>query len=178
MKADKCSVAYRPTTAMIAMNAPLKSIPSLVTALPLDPICERSIDRLLKAVGATPTTGITVAGPLAGAAMSVLWRRGIERVEAARRITSPCADQLSQILLVIGCSDIDRIAETLTNVLPILAPGGVLGVDASRLSCVSERVRLCRMLAHRGLRYRDGVELHGEIVAYKAELTALFAIAS
>jgi hypothetical protein len=163
---------------VIAMHAPSKSAPSLVMPLPIDPICERSIDRFLKAVGASSTSCITVAGPLAGAAMSALWRHGIERVEAARRITSPSADQLSQILLIVGCGDIDRIAETLSNVLPILAPGGVLGVDASQLHAVSERIRLCRMLAHRGLRYRDGVELHAEIIARKPEFAELFAIAS
>ena len=162
---------------MIAMYASKTSL-SIVQSLPLDPICERRVDRLLKAVGATPTTCITVAGPLAGAAMSALWRRGVERVEAARRITSPSADQLSQILLIVGCADMDRIAETLANVLPILAPGGALGVDASCLHSVNERVQLCRMLAHRGLRYRDGVELQAEIVARKPELVEQLAFAS
>jgi hypothetical protein len=175
---DNRSMALGPITVMIAMNASLKSTPSLVAALPLDPICERSVDRLLKAAGATPATCITVAGPSAGAAMSALWRRGVERVEAARRITSPSADQLSQVLLIVGCAEFDKIAETLTNVLPILAPGGVLGVDASLLPSVSERVRLCRLLAHRGLRYRDGIELYAEIVAYKPDLETLFAMAS
>ena len=163
---------------MIAMPASAKANLSLVPSPPLDPTCERSVDRLLKAVGATSTTCITVAGPLAGAAMSALWRHGIERVEAARRITSPSADQLSQILLIVGCADLDRIAETLTNVLPILAPGGALGIDATCLHSVIERVRLCRMLAHRGLRYRDGVELHAEIVAHKPERVEQLAFAS
>ncbi len=167
-----------PDNVVKAMSISHKDYPSLVSSMPLDPLCERSVDRLLKAVDAAGATCITVAGPLAGAAMSSLWRRGVERVEAARRITSPNADQLSQILLIIGCASVDQIAETLSNVLPILAPGGALGIDANRIGAVSERSRLCRLLAHRGLRYAPGIELHAEIVAHKPDLSEAFALAS
>ncbi len=163
---------------MMAMHTSVKANPTLVTLVPLDPLCERSVDRLLNAVNVTELTSVTVAGPLAGAAMSSLWRRGVERVEAARRITSPSADQLSQILLIIGCASVDHISETLGAVLPILAPGGVLGIDANRIGAVSERSRLCQILAHRGLRYRAGIELHAEIIARKPDLTEVFALAS
>lgn len=167
-----------PDIVMMAMQTPGKASPSLVMLMPLDPLCERSVERLLKGVSANAATSITVAGPLAGAAMSALWRRGIERVEAARRITSPSADQLSQILLIIGCGSVDHITETLGNVLPILAQGGLLGIDANRIGAVSERARLCQMLAHRGLCYRAGMELHAEIIARKPDLTETFALAS
>jgi len=54
---------------------------------------ELCVDRLLKAAQAHSFTALAGAGPAAGAAMSALWRRGFERVEAARRVTCPCADQ-------------------------------------------------------------------------------------
>jgi hypothetical protein len=162
----------------MAMHTSVKANPSLVPLPQLDPLCERSIDRLLKAVGPIQSMSVTVAGPLAGAAMSSLWRRGVQRVEAARRITSPSADQLSEVLLLIGCTSVDHISESLGYVLPILAPGGVLGIDAHRIAAVSERSRLCQMLAHRGLRYRAGMELHADIIARKPDLTEVFALAS
>jgi hypothetical protein len=160
------------------MPSSILAKPTLVAPLPVDPLCERSVDRLLTAAGATSSTSITVAGPLAGAAMSVLWRRNIERVEAARCITSPNADQLSQVLLIVGCESVDRIAEIVSKVLPILAPGGTIGIDANRIGSVSERVRLCGILAHRGLRYRASVELRPEIIAHKPHVADVFDLAS
>jgi hypothetical protein len=163
---------------VIVMLSTLSKAPSLVGTSPADRGCERSVDRLLRAVGATPSTSIAVAGPLAGAAMSALWRHGIERVEAARRITSPSADQLSDVLLILGCDTADQAAEILTAVLPILSIGGYLAIDASRMSGFAERGRLCQILAHRGFRYREGVQAETEIVAYKPDVAELFAIAS
>ena len=149
------------------MQSSANAMFSLVPFIPLDPVFERTVDRLLHCVSATTASSIAVAGPLAGPAMSALCRKGVERVEAARRITSPSADQFSQVLLLLGCVSVDQVVETLENMLPILAPGGMLGVDASRIAAVKERFRLCQMLSHRGLRYRPGMELRAEIIACK-----------
>jgi hypothetical protein len=141
-----------------------------------DLLTEQSIDRLLKAAQARSTDAVAVAGPAAGAAMCALWRRGFERVEAARRVTCACADQLSDILLVLGCETTDKTVEVVSAVLPILRHGGVLAVDASRFRR-EERARLCRMLGHRGLRYSETAHLKTEIVAYRPE-TIEFSLAS
>ena len=100
--------------------------------------------------------------------MCALWRRGFDRVEAARRVTCACADQLSDVLLVLGCESADKAVEVVSAVLPILRHGGVLAVDAGRFRR-EERARLCRMLGHRGLRYSENAHLRAEIVAHRPE---------
>ena len=177
-KADNDYTALGRTFVTASMNTPSK------TSLPLpfptlrNPLGERRLDRLFKASGVIPTTSVAVAGPLAGVAMSALWRRGVERVEAARRVTSTHADETSQVLLIVGCASVSHIRETLDLVMPILASGGRLGVDASQIASVSERFNLCQLLAHRGLRYAVGMERRAEIIARKPNLMETFAIAS
>ena len=46
---------------------------------------DEPLDRMLGLAEATPLCAISVAGPEAGDAISGLWRRGYQRVEAARR---------------------------------------------------------------------------------------------
>ncbi len=145
-------------------------------ATDLDLPTECAIDRLLKAANAHSFTTVSVAGPMAGAAMSALWRRGFEQVEAARAVTCPCADQRSDLLIILGCAGADQASVVVTAVLPMLAPGGTLAIDAC-LAGPDERLRLCRMLAHRGLRYREGVHMETEIIAHKP-LPLEFSVAS
>jgi hypothetical protein len=140
---------------------------------PIDTRLDLCIERLLKACRTPSSSAVAVAGPSAGSAMSVLWRRGFERVEAARRVTCPCADQLSDLLLILGCGDAAKAGEVISAVLPILREGGVLAVDASLMAGSEERLKLCRALAHRGLRYREGAHQETEILAYKPEAHAL-----
>ena len=160
------------------MYISVKTAPTMVALMPVDALCERSVRRLLKGVNAGPETSITVAGPLAGEAMSALWRRGILRVEAARRIISPAADQRSQTLLIMGCASAAQVVATVDNVLAVLVPGGFLGIDASRIAAPADRIRLRQMLAHRGLRSRAGTEIHGEIILRRPDLEEAFALAS
>jgi hypothetical protein len=160
------------------MSASSTASAHIIALVPLDTGVELSIDRLLKASHAQPSTAVAVAGPLAGGAMSALWRRGFDRVEAARRVTCPCADQLSDLLLIVGCESADQASAVVSAVLPILGPGGTLAIDAGRMTGSGERLRLCGMLAHRGLRYRDGAHVETEIVAHKPEPMDAFAVAS
>jgi hypothetical protein len=160
----------------IAMLASPSSVPFIALA-DLELSVALSVDRLLKASGAQSSMSVAVAGPMAGACMSVLWRRGFERVEAARRVTSSCADQQSDLLLVVGCIDADQASAVVSAVLPILRQGGVLATDAGRFANSGERLRFCRMLAHRGLRYREGAHVETDILARKPELEALFSVA-
>lgn len=162
---------------LIAMLASTCSVPFIALA-DLELSVELSIDRLLKASGAHSFMSVAVAGPMAGACMSALWRRGFERVEAARRVTSPSADQLSDLLMIVGCVDAAQASAVVTAVLPILRDGGTLVTDASRFAHSSERLKFCRMLAHRGLRYREGAHVETEILARKPELQEIFSVAS
>jgi hypothetical protein len=145
------------------------SIPRSPFVAELDVATEFAIDRLLKAVRAHSFTAVAVAGPLAGAAMSALWRRGFERVEAARAVTCPCADQRSDLLLILGCDGADQTSAVVSAVLPMLAAGGTLAIDASRFADSQERLRLCRMLAHRGLRYSEGAHVETAVIAHRPE---------
>ena len=159
------------------MLASICSVPFIALA-DLELSVELSVDRLLKAADAQPFMSVAVAGPMAGPSMSVLWRRGFERVEAARRITSASADQLSDILLIVGCIDAEHASAVVTAVLPILREGGTLVTDAGRFTNSSERLRFCRMLAHRGLRHAETAHAETEITASKPYPQDLFSIAS
>ena len=145
------------------------SIPRSPFVAELDLATDCAIDRLLKASHAHSFTAVAVAGPMAGAAMSALWRRGFERVEAARAVTCPCADQRSELLMILGCAGADQASAVVTAVLPMLAAGGTLAIDAGRFIDAQERLRLCQMLAHRGLRYREGAHVETAIIAHKPE---------
>ena len=138
----------------------------------IDAPLESAVERLLKASRARRGDALAVAGPGAGAAMSALWRRGFARVEAARRVTCACADQLSDVLMVLGAVDADQAGAIVSAVLPILKPEGVLAIDAGGLG-VGDRERLCRMLAHRGLRHGAKAAEMTEIVAYRPSVEAL-----
>jgi len=85
---------------------------------------------------------------------------------------------VSDLLLVVGCDGADNASAVVTAVLPMLGGGGLLAVDASRFSGAAERLKLCRMLAHRGLRYHEGAHIETEMVARKPEPLEGFAIAS
>jgi len=85
---------------------------------------------------------------------------------------------VSDLLLVVGCDGADQASALVTAVLAVLGGGGFLTVDASRFSGAAERLKLCRMPAHRGLRYREGAHIETEIVARKPEPLEGFAVAS
>jgi hypothetical protein len=72
--------------------------------VPTDGI-HHTLRRMLALAQATPLCFVAVTGPDAGEAMSVLWRKGYDRVEAARRATCRAADEQSDVLLIVGCSD-------------------------------------------------------------------------
>ncbi len=132
-----------------------------------DPALGRRLDRMLMMTGARADQGVCVAGPEAGDAMSGLWRRGFGRVEAARRCTCGCADEKCAVLLVLGGSSVEALADLVEAVSPMLAAGGRLAISAHDLASGEDRLRLCNRLAHRGFRYHPKAHLEMILLATK-----------
>ena len=75
---------------------------------------------------------ISVAGPDSLAAMIALCRAGFDHVECARRATCACADEASDILLILGRQSPEELAAVLARTCRLLRDGGVLVVQLQR----------------------------------------------
>jgi hypothetical protein len=133
----------------------------------LNPLKARRLDQMLSLADARPEEGVCVAGPDAGDAMCALWRRGYDRVEAARRCTCGCADQKRELLLVMGGASAEHVAGLVSALSPILAKGGRLVIAAHDLADETERQTLCDRLAEQGFLYRPGAARESIILAFK-----------
>jgi len=106
-----------------------------------------------------------VTGPDAGEAMSVLWRRGYDRVEAARRATCRAADEQSDVLLVIGCATVADARAAAASTVAMLRPGGAMVVDAGAFLDQAPRRALCEALRALGLDVEPQAHLSAELLA-------------
>jgi hypothetical protein len=88
---------------------------------------------------------VSVAGPGSLAAMVSLCRDGFEHVECARQATCSCADQASDVLLVVGLMPADELAAVLRRTCRLLRDGGVLVVQRPRSNEDTVRVVLQAM---------------------------------
>ena len=111
----------------------------------------RTLERMLALAQATPLCRVAVTGPDAGEAMSVLWRKGYDRVEAARRATCRAADEQSDVLLVVGCSTAPDARAAAASTLTMLRPGGAMVIDAGAFLDLAPRQALCDALRALGL---------------------------
>lgn len=123
------------------------------------------LDRMLDLAQATPLCFVAVAGPDAGEAMSQLWRRGYQRVEAARRATCRAADEQSDILLILGCDTLSDARAVIASTMTMLRPGGVLVIDAGAFLDDGPRRALCDGLQDLGLETQPQAHLSPEILA-------------
>jgi len=147
------------------MSVPLAVIAArILTGAAVRPF-DTQLDRMLDLAQATPSSVIAVAGPDAAEAMSGLWRRGYERVEAARRATCPAADELCDLLLVAGCERATGAADLTRATRGMLRTGGMAIIDAGRMSDPDERLRLCGLLAEAGFTVEPDAHLAAEIAA-------------
>jgi hypothetical protein len=122
-----------------------------------EPDLDRRLDQMLHLVEARTDEPVGVTGPHALDVMCALFRRGFERVEAARRCTCGCADQRCELLLVPGGRSAEEIASVVESVSSLVSSGGRLAIDIRELDGPKARLKLCNLLAHRGFRYRtDG----------------------
>jgi len=123
------------------------------------------LDRMLDLAQATPLCFVAVAGPEAVEAMSQLWRRGYQRVEAARRTTCRAADEQSDLLLILGCETLADARAVAASTLSMLRPGGALIIDASAFLDEAPRRALCDSLRDLGLETQPQAHLSAEILA-------------
>lgn len=87
---------------------------------------------LLASVGTNDL--ICVAGPDGLDAMVSLCRAGFERVECARQATCAGADEACQLLLIVGRTDAQALSDTVARTARLLADGGLLIAQLSRLA--------------------------------------------
>ncbi len=143
---------------------PLRQAAQFLLGVPtegIDPV----LDRMLELAQATPLCFVAVAGPGAGEAMCQLWRRGYQRVEAARRATCGAADERSDVLLVLDCQTLADTRAVIAATYTMLRPGGVLVVDASALLDETSRRALTDSLRDLGLDIQPQAHLGAEILA-------------
>jgi hypothetical protein len=75
---------------------------------------------------------ISVAGPDSLEAMIALCRAGFDHVECARQATCACADEVSDVLLILGRQPPGDLAALISRTLRLLRDGGVLVVQVER----------------------------------------------
>ena len=75
---------------------------------------------------------ISVAGPDSLDAMIALCRAGFDHVECARQATCACADEVSDVLLILGRQSPQALAAVLARTCRLLRDGGVLVVQLER----------------------------------------------
>jgi hypothetical protein len=143
---------------------PLKQAAQFLLGVPTEGI-NPALDRMLELAQATPLCFVAVAGPGAGDAMCQLWRRGYQRVEAARRATCRAADERSDVLLVIDCATAHDARAVVAATYTMLRPGGTLVVDASALLDEAPRRALADGLRELGLDVQPQAHLGAEILA-------------
>lgn len=143
---------------------PIRQAAQFLLGVPTEGI-RPALDRMLDLAEATPLSFVAVAGPGAGEAMCQLWRRGYQRVEAARRATCGAADERSDVLLVLDCQTTQDTRATVAATYAMLRPGGALVVDASALLDEASRRALADSLRELGLDVQPQGHLGAEILA-------------
>jgi hypothetical protein len=143
---------------------PIRQAAQFLLGVPTEGI-RPALDRMLDLAEATPLSFVAVAGPGAGEAMCQLWRRGYQRVEAARRATCGAADERSDVLLVLDCQTLPDARAIVAATYAMLRPGGALVVDASALLDEASRRALAESLRELGLDVQPQGHLGAEILA-------------
>lgn len=143
---------------------PFRQAAQFLLGVPTDGI-HRTLGRMLTLAQATPLCFVAVTGPDAGEAMSVLWRKGYDRVEAARRATCRAADEQSDVLLIVGCSSAADARAAAASTLAMLRPGGAMVIDAGALLDQEPRRALCEDLRALGLEVEPQAWMASELLA-------------
>lgn len=143
---------------------PLRQAAQFLLGVPTEGI-HCTLGRMLALAQATPLCFVAVTGPDAGEAMSVLWRKGYDRVEAARRATCRAADEQSDVLLIVGCSTVADARAAAASTMTMLRPGGALVIDAGAFLDQEPRRALCEDLRALGLKVEPLAYLSAELLA-------------
>jgi len=143
---------------------PIRQAAQFLLGVPTDGL-HRTLGRMLALAEATPLCFVAVTGPEAGEAMSVLWRKGYDRVEAARRATCRAADEQSDVLLIVGCETMADARAAAASTMTMLRPGGALVIDAGAFLDQERRKALCEDLRTLGLEVEPQACLSAELLA-------------
>jgi len=143
---------------------PFRQAAQFLLGVPTEGI-HHTLGRMLAVAQATPLCFVAVTGPEAGEAMSVLWRKGYDRVEAARRATCRAADEQSDVLLIVGCSTVADARAAAASTLNMLRPGGAMVIDAGAFLDQEPRRALCEDLRALGLEVEPQACLSAELLA-------------
>ena len=143
---------------------PFRQVAQFLLGVPTDGL-QATLARMLALAEATPLCFVAVTGPDAGEAMSVLWRKGYDRVEAARRAARHAADEQSDVLLIVGCPTVSDAHAAAASTLTMLRPGGSLVIDAGAFLDQEPRRALCEDLRALGLEVEPQASLSAELLA-------------
>jgi hypothetical protein len=126
------------------MRAKIRALePNLFTAP------EQIVERSVTLARASRGQRISVAGPSSLDAMVSLCRAGFNHVECARQATCACADEASDVLLVVGLMPPAELAAVLARTCRLLRDGGVLAVQ---LQSAGDDAAVCAALTAAGMR--------------------------
>ena len=111
---------------------------------------------------------ISVAGPDSLAAMIALCRAGFDHVECARQATCACADEASDVLLILGRHSPEELAGVLARTCRLLRDGGVLVVQ---LDGPGDAVAIRQALERGGMRIGSTVHdlAPGRLISHTVE---------
>ncbi len=91
------------------------------------------LDRMTRLAGAKPDNAVCVVGPGSLAAMIGLCRMGYSSVECAQRFTAGCADDMCDVLFVVGPCDAAGLGALLARTARLLKSGGLVVVQETDL---------------------------------------------
>jgi hypothetical protein len=109
---------------------------------------EQVVQRALFLSSAHKEDPISVAGPDGLAAMLTLCREGYEQVECVRQATCAGADEARDLLLIVGPTSAQELAETVKRTARLLRDDGVL---IAQTSGAAEEASILPALAAAGL---------------------------
>jgi hypothetical protein len=142
----------------------LRQAARFLLGVPTDGI-HQTLRRMLALAQATPLCFVAVTGPDAGEAMSVLWRKGYDRVEAARKATCRAADEQSDVLLIVGCQAVAEVHAAAASTMAMLRPGGTMVIDSGAFLDQEPRRALCEDLRALGLEVEPQAWMASELLA-------------
>lgn len=87
------------------------------------------LHRMARLAGVKPDNAVCVVGPNSLSAMIGLCRMGFSRVECAQRFTAACADEVCDVLFVVGPCDAAGLSALLARTARLLKSGGLVVIE-------------------------------------------------
>lgn len=87
------------------------------------------LHRMARLAGVKPDNAVCVVGPKSLSAMIGLCRMGFSRVECAQRFTAGCADEVCDVLFVVGPCDAEGLSALVARTARLLKSGGLVVIE-------------------------------------------------